>query len=454
MEKLNILLISFIIVFLTITACYKETSIFIEAAFKTSFVNEDESVPVQISIQNKTEGADTYQWIFEGAEVTSSTDKNPGNVTYTKAGTYKIVLKATNVDGEEDVFEKEVTVVEGIDIQFSTEIIESNYPPVAINVTNTTVGNQLTYLWKFEGGIPASSTEKIPVNVIFEAPGEHRIELAVSNGFETITKEQTINVLPDIEIDFDWEVDFFDDDYQAPVSITLQNKTTNATSYQWNFENGLPSNSIDENPRVLFQNEGVHIITLAASNGKKEKSITKTIQVLPDTNLRTFTNVKLGINTEHNTNSIGAFFSTELRKVITANEVTQENDSKIDIVFLGLNNSFSFNKFVSPTQAAANGFSTISNATYTKFINTQENCNCGASFSVAQFAAMQHDAPLQAITITETPNGLLHFDATKQPRVILFQTADGRKGAIKIKEFKNEENNSYILCDIKVQKLP
>ena len=65
-------------VIFVMTACYKETPIFIKADFETSFVNDDESVPVQISIRNKTEGADTYEWTFEGATVTSSTDKNSG----------------------------------------------------------------------------------------------------------------------------------------------------------------------------------------------------------------------------------------------------------------------------------------------------------------------------------------------------------------------------------------
>ncbi|WP_369049316.1 PKD domain-containing protein [Tenacibaculum sp. UWU-22] len=447
MKKFYIILSLFIV----LTSCYKETPVFIKAAFEISFVNDDISVPVQVSIRNKTEGADTYQWTFEGATITSSNDKNPGSVTYEKAGTYTIVLKASNIDGQEEIIKKEISVVEGIDIQFSTEIIESNYPPVEVNLTNTTVGDNLTYQWTFEGGNPSSSTDKNPANIIFQNPGEYSIKLAVSNGFETITKEEKITVLPDIAIGFDWEVDFFDDDYQAPVTITLQNTTTNAIRYQWMFEGGAHS-SMEENPRVTFQNAGTYTIQLIASNGKKEKTISKTIRVKPNTNLRTFSNVKLGINSAHNTNAIGAFFSTELRKTITANEVTQENGSKIDIVFLGLSNDFTFNKFVSPIQAGTNGFTTIPNATDTKFINSQENSSSGGSLSVAQFDAMNNDTSLQAIIITETPNGLLHFNNTMKPRIVLFQTADGRKGAIKITAFVDNGSNSYILCDIKVQK--
>ncbi|CAA0150745.1 PKD domain containing lipoprotein precursor. Putative adhesin [Tenacibaculum maritimum] len=444
--------VSLFVILMLFIACYQETPIFITANFTTSFVNDDISVPVQVSIRNKTEGADTYQWTFEGATITSSTAKNPESITYEKAGTYPILLKASNIDGEEVVLKKEITVVEGIDIQFSTEIIASNYPPVTVGITNNTIGNQLTYLWKFEGGVPESSTDRTPRNVVFESPGKHRIEVAVSNGFETIVKKQIITVLPDIEIDFDWKVNFFDDDYQAPVGIVLENKTSNAIRYEWSFEKGIPARSTLKNPSVIFQDKGVHNIVLIASNGKKTKKFQKSIEIYDNTNLRVFNDVKLGINTAHNANTIGAFFSTKLRKVFTKNEVTSDNGSEIDLSFLGLNNRFNFNKFVSPMLVGANGFNVIPNAKHTVFVNKQENCNCGVNFTTAQFDAMQNDLPLLGLSIVETSSGVLHFDNAMKPRIVLFQTADGRKGAIKIKEFKNEGDNSYIVCDIKVQK--
>ena len=46
------------------------------------------------------------------------------------------------------------------------------------------------------------------------------------------------------------------------------------------------------------------------------------------------------------------------------------------------------------------------------------------------------------------------FNKDLIPRIVLFQTSDGRKGAIKIKEYVNEGLQSYILADIKIQKIP
>jgi PKD repeat protein len=329
---------------------------------------------------------------------------------YNTAGTYTITLTASNVDGSTDALKKTITVVDGFTVQFSTEIIDSNYPPVEVDLTNATAGVGLNYSWTFEGGTPATSTEQHPDNVVFETPGEHTITLEVSNGFESFTKTTTIEVAPDIEAIFDWEVDFKDDDYQAPVTINMTNSSISATSYTWTFPSGSPVSSTEETPTVTFNTPGTYTITLEAGNGKQTHTATKEITIQPNTNIRTFESVELGINTAHN------------------------------------------NNVISPDEVHSNGFNPISDTTHTKFINSQEICNCDASLSVAQFDAMDDDTLLEALTITETPNGLLKFDNSLLPRVVLLETANGRKGAIKIKGYVDEGLNSYIICDIKIQK--
>ena len=444
--------IVYFLIAIGITACYEETATPVKASFSTSFVGADESVPVQLSVTNQSTGADTFSWTFEGAEPATSTDENPGTIVYNTAGAYTIELTASNVDGSTDTISESITVVDGIAIDFSTEIIDSNYPPVEVVLTNNTDGVGLTYLWTFEGGTPASSTEQHPANVVFETPGDHLITLEVSNGFETFSEQTSINVTPDIEAIFDWEVDFFDDDYQAPVTITMTNSSISATSYAWIFPTGIPATSTDETPTVTFNTPGTYTISLEADNGKRTHTITHDITILPDTNIRSFSDVELGINTAHNGNVKGAFFSTTLREVFQADQVDTGNGSDIDIAFFGLNNSFSFNKFVAPDEVDANGFNAIPNATHTKFINSQEICGCSASLTVAEFDSSTDDTLLDALTITETSNGLLNFDNSVLPRVVLLETADGRKGAIKIKGYVDDVVNSYIICDIKIQK--
>jgi PKD repeat protein len=440
-----------LLLFIVITSCYQETSIAIEGDFTTSYTNDDESIPVIIKIDNKITGADQYEWTFEGGNPSSSSQKNPGEILYNKQGTYTIKLTATNADGESNEFSKTVVIKEGLNIEFTHEIIKSNYSPVEVVLKNTTVGEGLTFKWDFQDGMPAAFTGKTPPNVVFTTPGDHTITLTVSNGFESDKQTQTIKVAPYLVSLFSYEPKFEDDDYEAPVTINFTNKSISATSYKWTFEGGTPATSTEENPVVVFTNAGNHEVTLEAFNDKTSQIYKALINVLPDTNLRILTNVKLGINQAHNNNNIGAMFSTVTRQVYKANEINDQNSSLIDIVFQGLNNNFTNNRFISPDQANNYGFLELKNAQSTIFINSQNLCNCGLNFTEAQFDAMVNDNPIKSLNINYSAAGAQEFGFV-YPRIILFKTQDGRKGAIKIKDMVKNGTSSYILCDIKVQK--
>ena len=58
---------------------------------------------------------------------------------------------------------------------------------------------------------------------------------------------------------------------------------------------------------------------------------------------------------------------------------------------------------------------------------------------------------LNTINVPLTGGGT-NFSNTVIPRIVLFSNQQGKKGAIKIKQFVNDGLQSYILCDIKVQK--
>lgn len=436
---------------LSFFSCVNEVALPVVVDFSTEIVNNDKTVPVKIKIINNTEGADTYSWTFEGGLPNASTSKNPGVITYEQAGEYIIKLEASNRDGSVDVREEKINVKAAVNIGFDVEVINDNFSPVEVKLTNTTTG-ATSYDWYFEGGNPNTSTEQQPQNVVFTSPGEHKIRLKVSNGEEEYTLEKVVEVSPLLLAAFDYHVAFEYDDYQVPVKVSLQNKSISATEYNWAFEGATISSSTEENPEIEFLTPGTYSIQLKASNGKDEKTISKAITVYENTNLRAFENVKLGINTAHKNNQIGAYFSTITRQVYTQSQVTDEIGAKIDIVFFGLNENFTFNQFVSPDQATNVSFSVIPNATITSLVNKQESCNCSTSLSVNEFDTMTNDSVLQNLVVEETTEGLKEFNDVVKPRVIVLETSDKRKGAIKIKEYVKNGANSYILVDIKVQK--
>lgn len=440
-----------LLVFIVITSCYQQTSIAVEGDFATSYVNGDESIPVIIKIDSKITGADTYEWTFEGGSPSTSNLKNPGEILYDKQGTYIIKLRASNADGESKEVSNTVVIREGINIDFTHEIIKSNYSPVEVILTNNTLGEGLTFKWDFHDGMPSTFTGKTPPNVVFTSPGEHAIALTVSNGFESQKITKTINVEPILVSQFAYEPKFENDDYQTPVTINFINKSISATSYQWTFQGGNPATSTEQNPTVVFTNVGIHEVTLEASNDKTSQIFKSTITVQSDTNLRILTNIKLGINTAHNNNNIGAMVSTTTRQVYKANEINDQNCGLIDIVFQGLNSNLTYNKFISPDQVNNYGFISLKNAQSTIFVNSQNLCNCGLNFTEAQFDAMVNDSPIKSLNISYSAAGGQQFGFA-YPRIILFKTQDGRKGAIKIKDMVKNGASSYILCDIKVQK--
>ncbi|WP_343617808.1 PKD domain-containing protein [Flavobacterium sp.] len=439
------------LLFIVITSCYKETAIAVEGDFSTSYVNAKESVPVIIKIDNMITGADHYEWTFEGGSPSTSNLKNPGEILYDKQGTYSIKLIASNADGERKEISKTVLIRDGIYIDFSPEIVTSNYSPVEVIVNNKTLGEGLTFKWDFQDGLPANFTGKTPPNVVFTTPGDHKITLTVSNGLEEDKLTKTINAAPYLVSQFLYENDFKSEDYETPVTIQLINKSISATKYKWTFQDGFPSASNDENPKVVFTSVGIHEIILEASNDKTSQIFKMSITVKPDSNLQILNDVKLGINTAHNNNNIGAMFSTSTRQVYKANEINEQNSSLIDIVFQGLNSNLTYNKFISPDQANNYGFSALKNAQSTIFINSQNLCNCGLNFTETQFDAMVNDTPLKSLNISYSSAGEQQFGFT-YPRIILFKTEDGRKGAIKIKDMVKNGTSSYVLCDIKIQK--
>ena len=441
----------FLILIITANSCYKESFVTIDGDFSTTFVGADESVPVIIKINNKIIGADSYNWEFEGGVPSSSTQPNPGEITYNQVGTYTIKLNTENQDGERKAFSKVVEIKDAINIIFTNQIIQSNNPPVEVQLINATQGVGLTYNWIFQNGNPVTFSGKTPPNIIFTQPGNHNITLTVSNGFETQTQTQIVTVAPELVSDFTWTPNFEDEDYQSPVRINLVNQSVSATRYRWTFQNGNPVTSNIENPQQVIFTTGTHQITLTASNDKTSQTTIKTITVVPDTNLIVLENVKFGIIAAHNSNQTGAFYSTILRRSFTANEITNQVSDKIDIAFQGLDSSFTINKFISPNQVANFGFSSLVNAQNTVFINSQDLCNCGLNFTEINFNNMTNDIPLQNLTILNSAAGAQEFGLT-YPRIILFKTQDGRKGAIKIKDMIPRGSNSYILCDIKVQK--
>lgn len=430
-------------------SCAKEEVIEVTADFKITVINDDYSVPVKVEVENNSTGADTYEWTFDGAVTPSSKDKDPKMIYYNTPGVYKIILKASNKDGASDEKSMKIQIDAAMLVDFDWQMQGSDISPVTLKMVDKSLG-ATQYLWEFEAGNPATSTEESP-QVSFTNEGEHKIKLTITNGRETYSTEKSITVKSAMTIDYDWTVDFIDLDYEAPVVLHINNKSTNAASYQWTFlSNPSEIVSTDQNPDITIPDPGTHTLQLKAINDKESKIVQKQIVVHPDKNLLSFTNIKIGINTAHA--SIGSFFSSILGKTLTKNEIDTTTGALIDFAFFGLDQTFTYNQFISPDRVQQTAFEAIPSAIYTKVINSQELV--GVQLSPSSFDAIADGNAFANLTITETIKGMTPFDKSLSNRIVLFQTQDGRKGAIKIIDYVSDGKQSYIIANIKVQKKP
>ncbi|MDR1554049.1 MAG: PKD domain-containing protein [Prevotellaceae bacterium] len=428
------------------TSCYKEATLLVKSEFTATVENDNYTAPVNVVLANNSTGADFYKWTFDGGVPSESSEKQPPTVVYSEAGTYTIVLEAWN-STERDIKEFTFSVDSAVNVSFAVEVLINNFAPADVKITNTTVGAS-TFLWTFENGSPAVSTERNPANVHFENQGEHVISLTVSNGGESFSTSRTVNLDAPINVDFDIEPSFDDFDYEAPFTANLINKTTSGLEYTWACAGAAIADANAENTDIDIQNAGTYLIELTASNGKETKTANREIEVKPNTNLYTVKDVKFGIKSAEQT--LGCFYSLALRQIISSDKVNEANGSTISLVFFGLDAGFNHCYFTSPDNVMTSGFAEIPNAVKTFFINKIDDTSL--TFTTADFDAMTDDSLLEMLDISGNSTTNSWFTNVEIPRIVLFETAVGIKGAVKIKGFISEGGNSHILTDIKFQK--
>jgi PKD repeat protein len=433
--------------FLLMPSCYRESKLLVNADFRATVADDSYTVPAKVSLENHSTGADFYQWTFEGGEPANSTEKTPPTVTYRQAGIYKITLEAWN-DHERGLKEFTFSVDSAVIVSFDTEILVNDFAPAAVRITNTTQGAS-SFLWNFEGGRPDTSTAQHPADIFFEEAGEHTISLLASNGRETFSLSKKIRLADPIRVDFDIEPVFDDFDYEVPFTASLLNKTTGGLTYEWSATGGVITGKNSEHAFITIQDPGNYTITMEGGNGKETKTAEKSVTVTQNSNLYRMKDVKFGIKSA--ADIVGSFYSLSQRKVVLQNEVSESSGGDIDLVFFGINSTFEKCYFISPDLAGNAGFYVIPEAKQTYVVNDLQSS--ALTFTIGDFDAMQDDAPLQSLDIKSANQASSWFIALPVPRIVLFETAGGRKGAIKIKAFVSEQEASYILTDIKYQKV-
>ncbi|MBL7809839.1 MAG: PKD domain-containing protein, partial [Saprospiraceae bacterium] len=130
--------------------------------------------------------------------------------------------------------------------------------PLEVTFTNTSLQSPTSFHWEFPGGTPASSTDMSPT-VVYQNSGQYTVTLIATNagGSDTLTQQQVITIMPAPDAAFSAAL--------SGLQLTLQNQSTNANTWLWNFGDGQTS-TLQNPPPHVYANCGNYTVSLISTN--------------------------------------------------------------------------------------------------------------------------------------------------------------------------------------------
>jgi len=197
--------------------------------------------------------------------------RNPGN--------YTISLTTFSSCGS-DISSQSVNVSAPPTVNIAN--IQDSCGPIFISPTATITAcddNELTYKWTFVGGVPNTSSEEIPGEILFEIPGEKSITLEVTSQCGTSIQNKTFTVNPLPQVDAGEDVEICNGE-----STTLQGNVSPDDNYTYNWTSDTNSQITDGNtlsPTVRPNQTTVFTLTAKNQVTKCEETDQITVTVIP-----------------------------------------------------------------------------------------------------------------------------------------------------------------------------
>ncbi|MEO0311997.1 MAG: hypothetical protein RIQ89_1654 [Bacteroidota bacterium] len=234
---------------------------------------------------DQSSGAPTqWEWLFTGANPSTSSLQNPTNICYPNPGIYTVKLIASNSFGSDTlnlINYVNIDTLPSVSFSTSSQNICAND---CIQFTAITSSNTTNWDWTFTSSNTPSYNGQNPPPICYSNAGTYSASLTINNGFcsNTFTLLNSINVLPcnlpsasfttnDSVICFGDCVNFID-------------QSAGALGWQWIFMGAVPTQSTIQNPSfVCYLDSGSYDVTLIVnnSNGYDTLTIQNYITVLP-----------------------------------------------------------------------------------------------------------------------------------------------------------------------------
>ncbi len=212
--------------------------------------------PFTVQFTDQSDSTATWSWVFEGGDPLVSDQQNPV-VVYNAPGTYNVTLEVTTDNGNTYTIERpnSVLISAAPSANFSADVTG----PIA-NFTNLSSGGG-AYTWDFGDG--DTSNDEHPSHT-YDMVGTYTVTLTIANncGSNSFSEEVVVLAIPptasfsasQMEGCTPFVVEFTDLSSGGPVS------------WEWVFQGGDPSSSLEQNPTVTYNNPGEFSVTLIVTN--------------------------------------------------------------------------------------------------------------------------------------------------------------------------------------------
>ncbi len=231
--------------------------------------------PLSVSFVNNSTDAISYQWSY-GDGTTSNTTEITHSHVYTQAGSYTVILQATNGVSVIDTLTQTayVTVSAPAPVAFFDGNPISGDEPLTVTFVNSST-NASSYQWSYGDGT-SSTIDTVTHTHIYTQSGQYSVELIANSGVLSATYSRpnyiTINTpaVPQAEFGASPESGV------EPLTVTFVNSSTNASNYSWDFGDGQTLVTSDLSPvSHTYNTAGSYTVSLSASNGTVTDTVTQ-----------------------------------------------------------------------------------------------------------------------------------------------------------------------------------
>ena len=132
------------------------------------------------------------------------------------------------------------------------------------------VSNASSMLWDFGDG--NTSTELAPTH-LYAQNGTYEVTLSLTNECGTIEITESITVEEALPVA---GFNVSETSGCVPFTVTLDNLSTNADTYAWEFPGGEPATSTASNPTITYSAPGNYNVSLTATNQTGSSAFSET----------------------------------------------------------------------------------------------------------------------------------------------------------------------------------